>query len=285
MEIIHDIQAFQQRMLAERQQGKRISFVPTMGFLHKGHLSLLEEGRGRGDLLVLSIFVNPTQFGPNEDFDSYPRALQRDGEMAARTGVDILFAPEADAMYPVGSATTVQVSGLTEGLCGASRPGHFDGVTTVVNKLFNLVQPHVALFGMKDFQQLAVIRKMVTDLNMPISIVGMPIVREADGLAMSSRNTYLSDNLRKQGLSLISAIKSVCSAAVAGQRDAATLIAQARDIVSAQPDARIDYIQICHDETLQDVDKVDEHAVILFAIRFGTTRLIDNHYLLQPVRA
>nr|WP_320050934.1 pantoate--beta-alanine ligase [uncultured Desulfuromonas sp.] len=285
MEIIHDIQAFQQRMLAERQQGRRISFVPTMGFLHKGHLSLLEEGRGRGDLLVLSIFVNPIQFGPNEDFDSYPRALQRDAEMAARTGVDILFAPEADAMYPAGSATSVQVTGLTEGLCGASRPGHFDGVTTVVNKLFNLVQPHVALFGMKDFQQLAVIRKMVTDLNMPITIVGMPIVREADGLAMSSRNTYLSDNLRKQGLSLISAIKSVCGAAVAGQRDAATLVAQARDIISAQPDARIDYIHICHDETLQDVEKVDEHAVILLAVRFGTTRLIDNHYLLQPVRA
>ncbi len=285
MEIIHDVQAFQQRMLAERQQGKKISFVPTMGFLHQGHLSLLEEGRGRGDLLVLSIFVNPTQFGPNEDFDSYPRALQRDAELAAKTGVDILFAPEAEAMYPQGSATTVQVTGLTQCLCGASRPGHFDGVTTVVNKLFNLVQPHVALFGMKDFQQLAVIRKMVNDLNMPITILGMPIVREADGLAMSSRNTYLSDDLRKQGLSLIAAIRSVCDAAVAGQRDAATLIAQAQDIISAQPDARIDYIQICHDETLQDVKKVDEHAVILLAVRFGTTRLIDNHYLLQPVRA
>nr|WP_320116169.1 pantoate--beta-alanine ligase [uncultured Desulfuromonas sp.] len=285
MEIIHDVQAFQQRMLAERQQGKKISFVPTMGFLHQGHLSLLEEGRGRGDLLVLSIFVNPTQFGPNEDFDSYPRALQRDAELAAKTGVDILFAPDADAMYPEGSATTVQVTGLTQCLCGASRPGHFDGVTTVVNKLFNLVQPHVALFGMKDFQQLAVIRKMVNDLNMPITILGMPIVREADGLAMSSRNTYLSDDLRKQGLSLIASIRSVCDAAVAGQRDAATLIAQAQDIISAQPDARIDYIQICHDETLQDVKQVDEHAVILLAVRFGTTRLIDNHYLLQPVRA
>ncbi|WP_321531824.1 pantoate--beta-alanine ligase [uncultured Desulfuromonas sp.] len=285
MEIIHDVQAFQQRMLAERQQGKKISFVPTMGFLHQGHLSLLEEGRGRGDLLVLSIFVNPTQFGPNEDFDSYPRALQRDAELAAKTGVDILFAPEAEAMYPQGSATTVQVTGLSEGLCGASRPGHFDGVTTVVNKLFNLVQPHVALFGMKDFQQLAVIRKMVKDLNLPIAILGMPIVRESDGLAMSSRNTYLSDDLRKQGLSLIASIRSVCESAAAGQRDAATLIAQARDIVGAQPDACIDYIQICHDETLQDVDQVDEHAVILLAVRFGTTRLIDNHYLLQPVRA
>ncbi|EAT16366.1 pantoate--beta-alanine ligase [Desulfuromonas acetoxidans] len=285
MEIIHDVQAFQQRMLAERQQGKKISFVPTMGFLHQGHLSLLEEGRGRGDLLVLSIFVNPTQFGPNEDFDSYPRALQRDAELAAKTGVDILFAPEADAMYPQGSATTVQVTGLSEGLCGASRPGHFDGVTTVVNKLFNLVQPHVALFGMKDFQQLAVIRKMVSDLNMPITILGMPIVREPDGLAMSSRNTYLSDDLRRQGLSLIASIRSVCESAVAGQRDAATLIAQARDIISAQPDARIDYIQICHDETLQDLEQVDEHAVILLAVRFSTTRLIDNHYLLQPVRA
>lgn len=282
MEIIQDIQAFQQRMLAERQQGKTISFVPTMGFLHQGHLSLLEEGRGRGDLLVLSIFVNPIQFGPNEDFDSYPRALQRDAELAAKIGVDILFAPYAEAMYPPGCATSVQVSGLTENLCGASRPGHFDGVTTVVNKLFNLVQPHVALFGMKDFQQLAVIRKMVADLNMPVKIIGMPIVREADGLAMSSRNTYLSPELRQQGLALIATIRTLCAAAVAGQRDAATLIAQARDFITTQPDARIDYIQICHDETLQDMDTVDEHSVVLLAVRFGETRLIDNHYLLQP---
>ncbi|MBN2644611.1 MAG: pantoate--beta-alanine ligase [Desulfuromonadaceae bacterium] len=281
MELIQDVQVLQQRMLDERAAGKTISFVPTMGFLHQGHLSLLEEGRRRGDVLVLSIFVNPTQFGPNEDFDNYPRALQRDMDLAQTTGVDIIFAPDASAMYPAGSATLVHVSGLTENLCGASRPGHFDGVTTVVNKLFNLVQPHVALFGMKDFQQLAVIRKMVVDLNMPIEIVGMPIVREKDGLAMSSRNTYLSDDLRRQGLSLITAIRTLCRSALAGERNTARLIEQAREIISAQPSAQIDYIQICHDLTLQDMEMVDEHAVVLLAVRFGATRLIDNHYLLQ----
>ncbi|MCD6526434.1 MAG: pantoate--beta-alanine ligase [Desulfuromonas sp.] len=283
MEIINSVSEMQQRMLAARAQGKTISFVPTMGFLHQGHLSLLHEGRGRGDLLVLSIFVNPTQFGPNEDFDSYPRDLQRDLDLAQTTGVDIVFTPDASQMYPSGSATTVSVAELTSNLCGASRPGHFDGVTTVVNKLFNIVLPHVALFGMKDFQQLAVIRKMVVDLNMPVEVVGMPIVREADGLAMSSRNSYLSADLRQQGLALIAAVRAACGAAAAGETDAQQLIAQVEQIIIAQSDARIDYIQICHDLTLQDMTLVDEHAVLLLAVKFGATRLIDNHYLLQPV--
>lgn len=283
MEIIANVHDMQQRMLQARRQGQTISFVPTMGFLHQGHLSLLKAGRLRGDLLVLSIFVNPTQFGPNEDFDSYPRDLQRDLDLAATTGVDVVFTPDAAQMYPPGSATTVAVTGLTANLCGASRPGHFDGVTTVVNKLFNIVQPQIALFGMKDFQQLAVIRKMVNDLNMPIEIVGCPIVREADGLAMSSRNSYLTPSLRQQGLALIDAIRGACAAVGQGQRDATTLIAQVHQRINREVDAGIDYIQICHDETLQDMETVDEHAVLLLAVKFGATRLIDNHYLLQPV--
>jgi len=188
MDIITSVSEMQQRMLTARQAGKLISFVPTMGYLHQGHLSLLEEGRKRGDLLVLSIFVNPTQFGQGEDFEDYPRDLEKDSELARQVGVDIIFAPTASGMYPNGYSTYVDVEKITENLCGASRPGHFRGVSTVVSKLFNIVQPHVALFGAKDFQQLAVIRRMTLDMNMPVEIVGMPIFREADGLAMSSRN-------------------------------------------------------------------------------------------------
>ncbi|MGD9849572.1 MAG: pantoate--beta-alanine ligase, partial [Desulfuromonas sp.] len=181
MEIIRCPLQMQQWSLAERRQGRTIAFVPTMGYLHEGHLSLLRAGRQRADRLVLSIFVNPTQFGAGEDFDSYPRDLDRDSTLAQPTGVDVIFSPSAPQMYPPGFATQVHLSGLTEGLCGASRAGHFDGVTTVVSKLFGIVQPQLALFGQKDFQQLAVIRQMTSDLNLPIEIVGMPIVRESDG--------------------------------------------------------------------------------------------------------
>lgn len=283
MEIITSPQQMQQLAFQARRQGKSVAFVPTMGFLHAGHLSLLHEGRRRGDVLVLSIFVNPTQFGPGEDFDNYPRAFQRDAEMAQAAGVDVLFAPEAAAMYPPGSVTTIHVDNLTTNLCGASRPGHFDGVTTVVCKLFNLVQPQIALFGMKDFQQLAVIRQMVDDLNLPVEVVGMPIVREADGLAMSSRNSYLSAELRRQGLALVAAIRHVSAAAAAGERRTQVLIDEARRRIEQEPAAAIDYIQICHDQTLQDVNVVDAQSVILLAVRFGATRLIDNHYVLKAL--
>ncbi len=283
MQIITNVQQMQDYVLTARQQGKTIAFVPTMGFLHEGHLSLVNAGRKSCDLLILSIFVNPTQFGQGEDFDSYPRDLTRDSALAQTAGVDLIFVPTAEQMYPDGYATTVHIDGLTENLCGASRPGHFDGVTTVVSKLFNIVQPHQAFFGMKDFQQLAVIQQMVRDLNMPVDVVGMPIVRESDGLAMSSRNTYLTSELRQQGLALVDTIRLVAKAAQGGQMFAAELIELARQRINSEPDAQIDYIQICHDQTLRDIYSIDEHSVILLAVRFGATRLIDNNYVLQDV--
>jgi len=283
VKIITTVDEMQKISLAARSEGKTIAFVPTMGFLHQGHLSLMEQGRKNCDLLVLSIFVNPTQFGQGEDFDSYPRDLTGDSELAKKAGVDLIFAPTADQMYPRGYATTVHIDGLTDNLCGASRPGHFDGVTTVVSKLFNIVQPHQAFFGMKDFQQLAVIQQMVGDMNMPVQVFGMPIVREDDGLAMSSRNTNLSPALRQQGLSLIDAIRQAISQAKAGQVDAGQLIAQVKQRIEQEADASIDYIQICHDQTLADMETIDEHSVLLLAVRFAAVRLIDNHYLLKDV--
>ncbi len=283
MRIISSVVEMQEYVLAAREHGRSIAFVPTMGFLHQGHMSLLNAGRQNCDLLVLSIFVNPIQFGQGEDFDSYPRDLSRDAKLAETTGVDIIFAPTAEQMYPQGYATTIHIDKLTENLCGATRPSHFDGVTTVVTKLFNIVQPQLAYFGMKDFQQLAVIQQMVRDLNMPIDIVGMPIVREADGLAMSSRNNYLTPELRQQGLALVDSIRSVIAQAKNGERTAAELIEIVRQRITQEVDAKIDYIQICHDQTLQDMTTIDEHAVLLLAVRFGATRLIDNHYLLKAL--
>jgi pantoate--beta-alanine ligase len=252
-----------------------------MGFLHDGHASLLREGRRRGELLALSIFVNPTQFGANEDLDRYPRDLERDLAIARDAGVDLVWTPTPEQVYPSGYATYVNVEGLTEVLCGASRPGHFRGVTTVVCKLLNVVQPDVALFGEKDFQQLAVIRRMVTDLNLPVEIVGMPIVREADGLAMSSRNVYLSPVERRQALTLSQALAVARRMAGDGIRDGATIIAALRELFANCPDARIDYLQICHQATLSEQTRVDEDSVLLLAVFIGKTRLIDNGLLLQ----
>ncbi|MDY0191757.1 MAG: pantoate--beta-alanine ligase [Desulfuromonas sp.] len=283
MKIISSVVEMQKYALAAREDGQSIAFVPTMGSLHQGHLSLLQAGRENCDLLVLSIFVNPIQFVQGEDFDSYPRDLSRDAKLAESTGVDVIFAPSAEQMYLPGSATTVHVDRLTTTLCGASRPGHFDGVTTVVTKLFNIVQPQRAYFGMKDFQQLTVIRQMVRDMNMPIDIVGMPIVRETDGLALSSRNSYLTPELRQQGLSLVASLRAVITQAQQGEVEATKLIELARQRISQEADANIDYIQICHDQTLENMARIDEHAVMLLAVRFGSTRLIDNHYVLQAL--
>jgi len=280
-EIIRSVSEMQRRCLALREQGRRIAFVPTMGWLHEGHLSLLREGRRCGDVLVLSIFVNPAQFGAGEDFESYPRDLERDAAMAREAGVDLLFAPEAREMYPRGYASYVEVEGLTDVLCGASRPGHFRGVTTVVCKLFTIVQPHVALFGRKDFQQLAVIRRMTEDLNLPVEVVGMPIVREADGLALSSRNKYLEGDLRQQALVLSRAIRRARELAAGGETDCETILAELRRMVSSVPAGRIDYLQICHQFTLREQQRVDADSVLLLAVFIGPTRLIDNSFLLE----
>lgn len=282
METITDIKEMQSRCLNARASGQTIAFVPTMGYLHEGHLSLLREGRQRGDLLVLSIFVNPTQFGAGEDLDRYPRDFERDEAMAAGCGVDLLFYPTAEAIYPDGYATYVNVEGpLTASLEGACRPTHFRGVTTVVTKLFTLVLPHVALFGRKDFQQLAVIRRMTADLNLPVDIVGMPIIREADGLAMSSRNVYLSAAERIQALALVDTLRRTATAVRDGVLDVAILLERACARLNAEPDLQIDYVKICHADTLEEVTSVDRNSVMLLAVKVGKTRLIDNAILME----
>jgi pantoate--beta-alanine ligase len=246
-----------------------------MGALHEGHVSLLREGRRRGDKLVLSIFVNPTQFGPNEDLSRYPRDLDGDLAQAASAGTDVTYLPDAAAVYAPGHQTFIEVRELSQGLCGQHRPGHFIGVATVVAKLFNVVRPHLALFGEKDFQQLAVIRRMVLDLDMPVEIAGMPIVRELDGLAMSSRNRYLSPEERQRALSLSRALGAARARAAVGERNAAALIAAARSTLEGQVDA-IDYVELRAADTLAPLSTVDRPAVLLIAAFVGRTRLIDN---------
>jgi pantoate--beta-alanine ligase len=264
---------------AARARGERIAFVPTMGYLHAGHVALLEEGRRRGDRLVLSIFVNPTQFAPTEDLSRYPRDLEGDLDKAAGAGTDVAFVPGDAEMYPRGYQTFVQVRELEQGLCGAHRPGHFVGVATVVCKLFNIVRPHVAIFGEKDYQQLAVIRRMVADLDMPIDIVGMPTVREADGLAMSSRNKYLSPEERQRALALSRGLRAARALFEAGERDSAKLIAAAHTQIALAV-TRVDYVELRDADTLAPIaERVTAPAVMAAAAFVGTTRLIDNRRL------
>jgi pantoate--beta-alanine ligase len=260
---------------AARARGERIAFVPTMGALHEGHVSLLREGRRRGDKLALSIFVNPTQFGPKEDLSRYPRDLPGDLAKAASADTDIAYCPEPSDVYPPGFQTYVQVREIEQGLCGGSRPGHFVGVATVVCKLFNVVRPHVSLFGEKDFQQLAVIRRMVADLDMGIEVLGMPIVREPDGLAMSSRNAYLSPDERQRALALSRGLNAAAARAKAGERDAAALVTIARAALEGQVD-RVDYVELRDAATLAPVTRLEREGVLLVAAFVGKTRLIDN---------
>jgi len=270
------------RSEAWRAAGKRIAFVPTMGYLHQGHVSLLDEGRGRGDVLVLSIFVNPTQFGPKEDLSRYPRDLDGDLAKAERAGVDVAYVPDAAAMYPSGYQTFVEVEELQRGLCGASRPGHFRGVATVVLKLFHAVQPHVALFGRKDYQQLQVLSRMVRDLDLGVDVVGLPIVREPDGLAMSSRNAYLSPDERVRALALSRALLAARVSFEEGERDAARLVDCARSTLHLTPGVRLDYLELRDAESLAELHgRVTHPAVMAVAALVGTTRLIDNQ-LLEP---
>jgi pantoate--beta-alanine ligase len=259
-----------------RRQGGRLGFVPTMGALHAGHLSLVRAAREQCDSVAVSIFVNPAQFAPHEDLDQYPRSLERDRELLEKEEVDLLFVPSNQEMYPPGSSTWVQVEGLSDKLCGQSRPGHFRGVTTVVAELFHIVQPDCAFFGQKDAAQLAIIRRMVRDLHMPVEIVACPIVREADGLAMSSRNTYLDREQRRAAPALYRSLLRVQKDFGAGERNAARLIGAGKGTISAEPSVRLDYFEIVDPQTLDPLTEVDRPALVAVAAFVGTTRLIDN---------
>jgi len=263
--------------------GKSVGFVPTMGYLHEGHLSLVRRAKEENDVVVVSIFVNPTQFGPGEDFERYPRDLERDRKLLEAEGVDYLFLPDARQMYPRGFSTWVEVEGLTEGLCGASRPGHFRGVATVVTKLLNLVRPTRAYFGEKDYQQLQVIRRLVADLNIPVEVVGCPIVREPDGLAMSSRNTYLSPEERSSALSLYRGLKLAEELFRQGERNASAIKSAVREFILSHPRTKVDYVEIVDPESLKPVERVKEGDVIALAVFVGNTRLIDNHRFGEPL--
>jgi pantoate--beta-alanine ligase len=278
-EIVRTPREMSVRADAWRRAGKRIAFVPTMGYLHHGHVRLLEEGRARGDVLVLSIFVNPTQFGPKEDLARYPRDLEGDLAKAVGAGTDAVYLPGAGDMYPPGYQTYVEVTDLQQGLCGDRRPGHFKGVATVVAKLFCAVKPHVAVFGEKDYQQLQVIRRMTRDLDMGVEIVGIPTVREADGLAMSSRNSYLSPDERARAACLHRALQAAREAAAGGERDTAALCALATRIIDAGGPNRIDYVDVRDAATLHPVARLEGPAVMALAVFFGATRLIDNAVL------
>ncbi|RLA99905.1 MAG: pantoate--beta-alanine ligase [Deltaproteobacteria bacterium] len=280
MEVVKDPAEMQRKAEGWRREGKVIAFVPTMGYFHEGHLSLMREGRRRGDVLVVSIFVNPTQFGPQEDFERYPRDLQRDLRMAEEVGVDVVFAPEAGAMYPPGFQTYVEVKDLQEHLCGLFRPGHFRGVATVVAKLFNIVKPHVALFGKKDYQQLLIIEQMVRDLNMDVQIVGLPTLREPDGLAASSRNAYLSPEERKAALALSRSLKRAEELFSNGERRTERILGEVRSILEADPLLQVEYVELCDPRTLEGLrGEVGKGALLALAARVGTTRLIDNTIL------
>lgn len=262
-----------------RRNGKTIAFVPTMGYLHEGHLSLLRIGKKQADDLVLSIFVNPAQFGPNEDLDRYPRALDRDLQLAEKEGVDAVFVPTDEALYQDGYQTYVELDTLPAHLCGLSRPVFFRGITTVVSQLFNIVKPHSAIFGEKDFQQLAIIRQMVRDLKFDIEIIGGPIVREPDGLAMSSRNAYLKPDLRPAALSLYQSLENARSMVEQGHREAPQLVDQTRAIFSKHPAVEVDYVSICDPVTLDAVQSVQEQTLMALAVNLQGIRLIDNTIL------
>lgn len=267
-----------------RRAGKRIGLVPTMGALHQGHLSLARAARAAGNVVAVSIFVNPTQFAPNEDLAKYPRSFESDCELLEREGVDFIFAPSVDEMYPAGAATWVTVEELSGKLDGRSRPGHFRGVTTVVSKLFHIVEPDAAFFGQKDAAQVAIIRRMVRNLNFGVEIVVCPIVREPDGLAMSSRNAYLNAGQRKQALILRRSLMRIQQMVVKGESSAERLIAAGRAEFATEPDVRIDYLEVVNPETLDPVKIISDEALVAVAAYVGTTRLIDNLLITQRRR-
>jgi pantoate--beta-alanine ligase len=276
MQIITTISEMQSLAESLRRQGKTIGFVPTMGFLHEGHLSLMRRARHECDTVVVSIFVNPTQFGPQEDFDRYPRDEEGDRKKCESAGVDIIFMPSAEAMYPEKPRVFVTVEGISDILEGAVRPGHFRGVATVVAKLFNIVKPHKAFFGQKDYQQCAVIKRMVKGLDMDVEVVVMPTVREKDGLAMSSRNSYLGADERRAAAAIHRALSAAEQLVIAGVKEPGKLENKMRAILHEERGISIDYIELADPETLAPLDVVRGGIVILVAVRLGRTRLIDN---------
>jgi len=283
---IHTIGEIRAIVRACKLEGKKLGFVPTMGALHQGHLSLVRAAKAKSDVVAVSIFVNPTQFGPNEDFSRYPRTLEKDCELLEQEGADVVFAPSAQEMYsseelPARAITWVTVEGLSERLCGKSRPAHFRGVATIVAKLLNIVEPELAFFGQKDAAQVAVIRRMVSDLNIPVQIEVCPIVREADGLALSSRNAYLSSDERKMALVLHASLQRAQKLFDDGERDAAKVAAAGKKAFIWQPGVKLDYFEIVDPETLEPVEAVNKPVLVAVAAFVGNTRLIDN-MLLEP---
>lgn len=276
VEVVHTIAAVRERVAAARRRGQRVGFVPTMGALHRGHASLIAAARSECDFVVASIFVNPLQFGPHEDFERYPRTLEKDVAIVQAEGGDLVFAPNAAEMYPKEPVTFVEVTGLTEGLCGAARPGHFRGVTTVVTKLFQIVQPDVAYFGQKDAQQAAVIVRMTEDLCMPIRIAVCPTVRESDGLALSSRNAYLSAEERAAAPVIYQALLAARQAIEAGEKDGDRIRSLLERRIAAEPLARLDYAAVVDGESLRAVSYIQGKVLLALAAYFGKTRLIDN---------
>jgi pantoate--beta-alanine ligase len=276
MKICKTIEEMRSASSVTRREGKRFGFVPTMGALHEGHLSLVRAAQAKSDVVAVSIFVNPLQFGPTEDLAQYPRSFERDRELLEKEAVDILFAPQPEEMYPKGAVTYVTVEGLSEKLCGRSRAGHFRGVTTVVAKLFHIVEPDLAFFGQKDAAQATIIRRMVRDLNLPVEIVVCPIVREPDGLAMSSRNAYLSPQERKTALVLNRSLTETKNRFDQGERSAVVLIAAGKQVLAQEPAARLDYFEIVDPLTLDTMQELTSPALVAVAAFIGNTRLIDN---------
>ena len=276
MRTIKTIKEMKQVIKDLKKEGKTIGFVPTMGYLHEGHLSLIRESVKRSDKTVVSVFVNPTQFSPGEDYDRYPRDIERDRKLLEIEKVDYLFYPSVEEMYPEGYKTYVETVDLQDKLCGRSRPGHFRGVCTVVLKLFNIVQPDIAFFGQKDAQQAIIIKRMVKDLNLDIKIEVMPIIREEDGLAMSSRNTYLNPEERKQATVLYRSLQLAEELIEKGERNSELIISKMRELIEAEPSARIDYVEIVDLEELNPIKEIKDKALIALAVYIGNTRLIDN---------
>ena len=276
MKVYKGISELRNTIASIKKNSRLIGFIPTMGYLHEGHVSLIRKARLDTDCVVVSIFVNPIQFGPKEDFKRYPRDLDRDLKLCKANAVDIVFAPEAESIFPEDFLTYVNVEGLSDVLCGSSRPGHFKGVTTIVAKLFNIVRPNIAYFGQKDAQQAVVIEKMVKDLNMPLRIRVMPTVREKDGLAMSSRNIYLKPEERKEALSLYKSLKLAEELYKKGERNPEAIISKMRNLILRHRDLNIDYISIVDINTLKTIDRISGKALVAVAAWVGKTRLIDN---------